>query len=505
MLTPSQIGFDRFQLDLMITTLLILSTCTPCQVSTSPAVSTATVATIVQSRSFEERFEAAGEDVEDLWSLYLWCDAGGRTREGKVVLRKIVEVDPNHNEANTALGHVEYRGRWFRNQRKLDQFKKKQEEAEAMERGLVLFKDEWVSKHDLPFLKRGLVRGPDGGWVTKEERGLLEKGWVRQDLQWIEPTEADKIDQGLWKCGDQWLPLEKADRYHSRIGQWWKFTSSRFVIYSTLNREQAIAAGDEIDLTYDDLVRAYGHAPEATPTVIILRNQTQYTRLAKTGRDGDRTDGLGVSTIHHAYLADEGFDVEAKSFWGAGVAFWDTNSESGNSFGRLAARHAAGQAFAQAIDPSPKAVEKAAKKPQRGMDLGAFYDEKLVPTWYRYGAAAYVERYFVDSLVASDGDPHWAKAWSVENLRKRGGLMPLSMFFGRKLDTTDEQAAARWINQCGLIMAFILDGGVEPVQKAHQQLTAAIKKRKRTDKLQIALETVLQEHESELKSFMRKP
>lgn len=462
----------------------------------------------IQSTSFEERLAEAGDDTDKLWSLYLWCDTAGKTREGKSVLRKITELDPAHRDANLALGNIEYEGRWFANKRKLDAFKKEQEEREARERGLVSFRGEWVPKNDLPFLERGLVRGPDGGWVTHKELALFDQGWVRQDLEWVPPDEVENIAKGLWKCGDQWLELAEANRYHARIGQWWKLSSHYFTVYTTLDREVALEAATVLDRTFDDLVRVFGRAPEDPPMVILLREEQQYVDFAESGRGGQPTDGSRVYAVYRAYLADEGIDVESGEFLGASVGVWNNETDAGRRLGRLATRHAAGQAFAQAIDPSPKAVAKAEKKPERGMNLDAFYQEKQFPTWYRYAAATYVERYFVDSLVAADGNPHWPKAWSVENLNIRGGLIPLSMFFGRNLDVTDEASAGRWINQCGLLMAFILDGGFDDVVMAHRELVEAVAsgaKTKSIQKLVLELQAKLTEHEVDIRTFMTQP
>jgi hypothetical protein len=473
-------------------------------VSSSTTISSVNLAPIRQSKTFEDRLDEAGEDIDALWSLYLWCDAADRGKEGKVVLRKIVDLDPSHRDANTALGHIEYHGQWFPNQRKLDKFKRDEEEREATEKGLVRFGDEWVSKRDLPYLEKGLVRGPSGDWVTSEELALLEQGWARQDLQWIAPEEVNNIEQGLWKCGDAWLSLEHANRYHAKPGRWWMLPGESFRLYSTLEREVALEAAEVLARTVDDLIRAYGRAPAETPTVILLRNKEQYTQFAKSGRRGKPTDGSGVFTVHYAFLADEGFDPKTNEFWGAGVGCWDNSTDAGRRFGRLAARHAAGQAFAQGVEPSPKAVKKASKKPGRGMDLDAFYAEKTLPQWYRFGASTFVERYFVDSLVPSDGNPHWAKAWSVSNLMEKGGLIPLPRFFESSLDVSDDYQAGRWINQSGLVMAFILDGGVTAVDDAHAQLLEALATGKRVDKALATLEQTLQDHMDELLAFSKK-
>src|SRR5690606_26911166 len=65
------------------------------------------------AKTFEKRFDEAGEDVTKLWDLYLWADAYDLKSERRRCLRKIVKVDPLHRPANEALGHIFYDGRWF--------------------------------------------------------------------------------------------------------------------------------------------------------------------------------------------------------------------------------------------------------------------------------------------------------------------------------------------------------------------------------------------------------
>ena len=106
---------------------------------------------------------------------------------------------------------------------------------------------------------------------------------------------------------------------------------------------------------------------------------------------------------------------------------------------------------------------------------GGFWDEKKIPSWLRYGAATYVERYFKDSFVGPDGDPLWARKWSLQNLANKGGLDSLDSIFEMRLSPDDHDGSAKRLNQSGLLVAFVLDGECPPVVKAHGKLKAALK------------------------------
>ena len=89
------------------------------------------------------------------------------------------------------------------------------------------FWDEWVPEADLPYLRMGWVKlEEDGEWVSQakldREKDIAEKeagGWKQQpDLVWLSPEEQPKhFDEGLWKCGEEWLTGEAVDEYHAEI------------------------------------------------------------------------------------------------------------------------------------------------------------------------------------------------------------------------------------------------------------------------------------------------
>ena len=490
---------------------------------------TSTSATAQQADpEYEKRRKEAGDDVAKLWSLYEWCTASKKQKEGRTTLRKILAVDPNHKAANEALGMIEYDGKWFPSQKKVDEYKKAQGEKatkdlekQAKEKGLVVYKGELVDPKDVPFLEKGLVRDEAGNWVDPVEQQKIKEGWTKQDLEWVSPADKEKQDKGLWKCGEEWLTLDEANKYHSEIGQWWRIPASRFpfVLYTTCDR--ALATGPimkHLDGAFDDMTKVYGFEPKTRATVLVLRNQDQYGKFAGGDEDAGRgpSETHGLSSIHYAYLADIAFEPgTGVAAWG--VSFWDSSTPEGNNWGIHHVRHAMGIAFAHEVDPSKQAYadlnEIVAKgsMPDRD-DMDGFVkdaaDERIVPAWFRYGGAVYAERYFMDTLVGPGGNSHWARDWSVQTLVAKGGLRPLPKLFELEpSNDPDDPAsgidAAKWFNEIGLVIAFIVDGQNPPVVEKHKAMQQVLQTgdAKAIAAAAKALADEVAKHDAELRKF----
>ncbi len=474
---------------------------------TTPEACAAPATIALQAKTdveYEKRKTEAGDDPTRLWKLYEWCRDSKREKEGKLILKKIVKVDPSHKDANVALGNLFHDGKWFPNQKKIDEYKLETEAAEKKAQGLVDWKGQWVPAEDVPFLDRGLVRDPNGNWVDQVRAAKLAEGWVEQDLEWIPPAEKENVEKGLWKCGDAWLPIAEADTFHAEVDQWWRIPFQRLHVYTTCERDVAnLKVKPQLENAYDELVRAYGAKPKEPIVVIVLRNGGQYSNFA-AGDEGayrEGTDAIGLSSVHHAYFAEAAFDAaDEDKVLGVGVGYWDTSSKEGNSWGVHSVRHALGQSFAEALDPSPKTIVKDAKTPLKNGFWAAFYDEKLIPKWFRYGAAAYAERYFVES---GQKDPLWARKWSIANIQARGGLRQLKQVLDFNLTVEGGKDSEKLINEAGLVVAFLLDGGNASVGeklKKFQEALAA-KDKKAVDDATKALEADILKHEADLNKF----
>jgi len=129
-----------------------------------------------------------------------------------------------------------------------------------------------------------------------------------------------------------------------------------------------------------------------------------------------------------------------------------------------------------------------------------------VPLWFRYGAAAYAERYFRDPDTLAGGNSAWAIEWSLASLVKRGGLSPLKQIFEFQPDVDNFEMSQKWIKETGLLMYFMVDGKFAPVTaklEAFQQALKTNADRKAVTAASKALMDELTKNESELRKFAK--
>lgn len=469
---------------------------------------------------YKKQREEAGKDVAKLWKLVDWCEARGLKKERKSCLRAIIKVEPDDEKARELLGHVFYDGKWFTTAKKLEKYKKteakrkaKEEEKMAKEKGLVRFGDSWVDPKDLPYLEQGLVRDDSGEWIDPVAAKRLAEGWVQQDLVWVSPDEIPNIDKGLWKCGDKWLSEADADAFHSEMLQWWVIPTDHYTLMTTCNREDAKKIALAVDDTYRDLVRFFGTNPVGKPHLLVLNSIDQYNLWAG-GDEGlgiNPTESTGWSSANSTFFADAWIDAE-RNFRGAGVTYWNAADENDVKFANHWVRHAAAQSFVEALDPSREATSelKSSSNPDMQDFVEDFWREKLLPNWLRFGAATYVERYYLDRFA---DDKLWVRNWSVGNILNKGGLDPIGTVLSFQIDLGSQEgadAAPKLFNESGLLVAFLLDAKSASVAEAHGAFKAAFKayqgqssteNRKAAEKAIRGLGDALRSAESELRTW----
>jgi len=455
---------------------------------------------LLTDEEFDRRYAAAKKDAKKLWSLVLWCEDTDREKSARKALRALIRLEPNHAEARKRLGHIRYDKRWFTTEKKLAEYKAQQAAERARELGLVEFQGEWVSPKDLPYLKKGLVKDPDGVWVDPEDLRRAEEGWLRQDLVWVAPEDAPKMEQGLWKCGDVWMSLDEAERYHSRVDRCWEIPGIGFVLRTTCSREVAGKAMAQMERAYRDMERIYGRRPIRPVPVFLADTKDQLgTVCAEATRQRQPVDGRRLIESMKVVFAESWLHPEDKSWIGAGAAWWDPKEEHGDAYGVHQARMALGLSYADAMDPSPNAVASVEGRAVNARFTDAFYREKKIPAWFSWGAACYASRYYID-IVGTGGNPHWTREWSVENLKLAGGLPNLATVFQLPLGTQNRDSD-RLVLAAGLLVAFILDGGCEPLSKIHGELKAAFQAGEDPGKIFNALRMEILRHETELRAF----
>jgi hypothetical protein len=161
-----------------------------------------------------ERFEAA-KDADAVMALAKWAE---EKRFHKDVVHSLheraLELDPDHEGANVALGRVQFMGEWMTPAEREQRIQQGKDE-EMRARGLVKWKDQWVTPEDKAKLEQGL-RKHDGKWMTEDEIKEAQ-GYVRHNGKWVKKDELAvleiigdaKKDTGL---GDR-LQLVQSEHY----------------------------------------------------------------------------------------------------------------------------------------------------------------------------------------------------------------------------------------------------------------------------------------------------
>ncbi len=458
---------------------------------------------------YEQLLAAAGKEVAKLWELHLWTASTQRDQQDARVLRAILRLDPEHERAREALGHVRSAGQWFTSAAALERFRQSQDPQTAAARGLVEYKSLWMHRDERALAVKGWVKDQETGlWLTPTDKKRLAEGWVRQDLDWIPPPDAPRVDEGLWWVDGEWLDLKRANRRHASIDSLWRIPGAEVLLYSTADRDTCLRAVHEMGRALIDLRRVFGAEPVLPLRVGMLRDEEQYDRFAFGDPDGRRpaVHAGRLQIVHSAFFAESWFPrVEGKhEFMGMGICYWDSQVPNGDLYGVHAARLAAGLSYVEALDPSPNAVRKALAAGPAGPGAeyyAAYQAEKQMPAWLRWGGAVYAERYFRDTTVGPDGDPWWARNWSLENLKNRGGMRELSAVLAFRLDPDDREDALKLLIEAGLVVAFIVDGECAPVAAEHAALKKGLASGRLLARHVPALTDAVAAHEQELRAF----
>ena len=473
-------------------------------------------AVVADDPALETKLTAAGRDIPKLLELASACTTAGSDADAKKVYRKVLEIDANNESAHKALNHQFYDKKWFESFAELAKYKR-DEAARMKAKGLARFKEEWVPEGDLPFLNMGWPKDEHGKWVNPadvaHEKEIAEKKAAKcefrwEDSSWVAPEDFPHWTAHLWKCGDEWVELAKANEYHAKIETDWEIDGEHFVVEATCDWATGNLARGYAENAYPELVRLFGIQPKGKPHFVVLSSLAQYNQ-ASGGTPPLLPESEGFSSLHGGYFADGVFDFGAKppQFQGAGVCYWDTKVENLNKWGGYFARWAAAQSFIDAIDPSWNFIgETIASASGTGArpDATAFWAEKKIPRWLRYGAASYVERYM------KNPDPTNAKPWDLRgfefaDVKKAGGLHKLDEIFAFALDITKLDNSMRLYQEVGVLVSFMLDGAPNDKKLAADLGTFRTALKSGTKAAAAAAVTALQKdliaHEREIKVF----
>jgi len=492
----------------LISSALLLSAPTPTLASVT------TTPTIAQDAGIDAKIAAAGTDVAKLLELAASLVGGPMQASADKVYKRVIELDANNEVARKGLRHQFYDGKWYESFAELSKFKR--EEATKMKaKGLARFKEEWVPEADLPFLTMGWVRGEGGAWTDPvvSARAKQIEEWKAagyqfrpDDNSWVAPADMEKWTALLWKCGEEWVDTAKANEYHSKLATNWELAGEHFELWTTIDWDGANLARWHADKIHADLVRLFGVAPAAKPHFVVVSTLAEYNLAAG---NGTLDEAEGYSSLHGAYFADALLDGSTPPrFLGAGVSYWDRKDPKLAVWGPYWARWAAAQSYVDAIDRSWVAVSERIAAAAGG-DLAAyataFWKEKKIPRWLRYGAASYAERFLKNPEAAEGTDPWTLRAFAFAELKKAGGLRKLDDVFAFALTLNDIPGSSRYYNEAGLLVSYILDGaqGNKDVAAAHEAFKTALKSGTKAEVATsvTALQKVLVKHERDIKKY----
>src|SRR5262245_1157771 len=109
---------------------------------------------------YERRAAATADTVEAQWDLAEWCRKKGLGRQRDVNLRRIVELDPNHQQARFALGYQFLKGEWV-----LRSDARRQE-------GYEFYRGKWRTPQEIEILE------------NRSRNELAEKEWQSRLRRW---------------------------------------------------------------------------------------------------------------------------------------------------------------------------------------------------------------------------------------------------------------------------------------------------------------------------------
>ncbi len=466
--------------------------------------------------ALEAKLAAAGKDVAKLLELANSYVTAAQEDAAKKVFKKVLEVDPNNEAAHKGLRHQLYDKKWFESFAELSKYKR-EEAAKMKAKGLARFKDEWVPEAELPFLNMGWTKDEKGAFQNPHRlaRAKQVADWTAagyefrpDDNSWIAPDDREKWAAKLWKCGDEWVDMAKANEYHAKPEHDWELVGEHFEVETTMDWEGAYSARWHADKIWPELVRIFGVEPPEKPHVVVLSSLEQYNLVA--GNTPLLPEFEGYSSLHGAYFADLYFDDEAKppQFHGCGVSYWVRKDPKGEIWGPLWLRWAAAQSFVDAIDPSWGAIGDriaGAGTVDQAAFATAFWSEKKIPRWLRYGAASYVERFQKDPLAAEGADPWPLRAFAFGEIKKSGGLRKLDDVFAFALDIKDIPNSSRLYHEAGLVVAYLMDGAPNDKELAekHAAFKTALKAGKKADvtTAATALQKALGKHDKDIRKF----
>lgn len=127
-----------------------------------------------------EEYETRVRRIEDTWQAHWdlaeWCRQHSLTKQRETQLRHVIELDPDHQKAQAALGRVWHQGGWI-------------DRDELMtSQGYVKYKNKYITTQELEVIEKTTDE-------LNRERGWFQK--VRLWLGWLDGFDRERARRGL--------------------------------------------------------------------------------------------------------------------------------------------------------------------------------------------------------------------------------------------------------------------------------------------------------------------
>ena len=147
----------------------------------------------------EEELEAKMEEIDvtdpdQLFEVALWAKAHKKSskvrKEGRRLLREIIELDEDHEGARKELGFVYFNDKWMSKKQK-EKAEKKLRQKEMKEKGFIYFKKGWIKKADRRQWNNRWEKNDDGIWMSYEDVQRA-KGYTFFKGAWLRLSDDDR-------------------------------------------------------------------------------------------------------------------------------------------------------------------------------------------------------------------------------------------------------------------------------------------------------------------------
>lgn len=165
-IVASSNGKERIQLESMTGATIIVDRSQTQFVTTRPAA----------MEEYESRSRRIKDDAEAHWELAEWCRQRGLPTQREIHLRRVTELNPDHDKAQTILGRVWHQGQWV-------------DKDELMaSQGYVKYKNKYITPQELEVIENTADE-------LERERGWFQK--IKLWHGWLDGQHESRRPQGL--------------------------------------------------------------------------------------------------------------------------------------------------------------------------------------------------------------------------------------------------------------------------------------------------------------------